>query len=65
MRCCFHSFKDLSAFFAAPFVANREVNFERDAKVSAFIQLSKTFCYFLLRSYSQRAAAFDKSIRNF
>ena len=53
MRCCFHSFKDLLAFTAT-------VIFERDAKVRAFIKLPKTFCYFLLRSYSQRAFGFQQ-----
>ena len=39
MCCCFQTFKELSAFFAARF-------FDRVAKVRAFIISTKFFCYF-------------------
>ena len=49
--CCFHSFKDLFGFppIHPPFFSNG------DAKVSAFIKSSKTFCCFLKFSFSENS----------
>jgi len=47
MRCCFHSFKDLSGLSTAPFsIVNQRFISIRDAKVGGFHSHSKYFCSF-------------------
>jgi hypothetical protein len=64
MRCCFHSFKDLSAFFAARSSQTVRFVWIGSAKVGGFTTPSKYFFFFFCGIYGRGAGIFYGFVYN-